>query len=145
MGADIIHHNNMRTYRKMLARAQHQLTTLKCICIMHTNFWNYYMCDNYEEFCKSAESATKNGPRDTFPLYGSTLKYDSEGIYNDGTKIAHLDLKQKTIQKLYPKMPWSRTQYKYAVHMLKKCYGFREVLSPCELIHVQHLSYDDHT
>ena len=145
MGADIIHHTNTRTYTKMLARAQPQLTTLKCICIIHTNFWNYYMCDNYDEFCKSAESATKNGPRDTFPLYGSTLKYDSEGIYNDGTKIAQLDLKLKTIQQLNPKMPWSRTQYKYAVHMLKKCYGFREVPSSCELIHVQHLSYDDHT
>ena len=82
------------------------------------------MCDNYDEFCQSAESAKKNGPRDTFPLYGSTLKYDSEGIYNDGTKIAQLDLKLKTIQQLNPKMPWSRTQYKYAVHMLKKCQVF---------------------
>ena len=103
------------------------------------------MGDNYDEFCKSAEQAKKSGTRDTFTLYGLTLNYDSEGIYNDGTKIAHLDLKQKTIQKLYPKMPWSRTQYKYAAHMFKTCYDFHEVLSPCDLIHIEHLSYDDHT
>ena len=103
------------------------------------------MDDSYEEFCKSAEKAKKTGGYNTFPLYGLTLNYDSEGIYNDGTKIAHLDLKQKTIQKLYPKMPWSRTQYKYAAHMFRTCYGFHEVPSPCDLIHIQHLSYDDHT
>ena len=103
------------------------------------------MGDNYDEFCKSAESATKNGTSFTFFRYRKKLKYDSDGIYSHGIKIAHLDLKQKTIQKLYPKMPWSRTQYKYAAHMFKTCYGFHEVPSHCDLIHIQHLSYDDHT
>jgi hypothetical protein len=35
--------------------------------------------------------------------------------------------------------------YMYAAHMFKTCYGFHEMISPCELIHIQHLSYDDHT
>ena len=103
------------------------------------------MGDNYDGFCQSAENAKKNGRGLKFLRYGVTVKNDSEGIYSYGAKIAHLDLKQKTIQQLYPKMPWSRTQYKYAVHMFKTCYDFREVLSPCDLIHIEHLSYDDHT
>jgi hypothetical protein len=104
------------------------------------------MGDNYDEFCQSAEKANAKSCRgDTFPRYGMTLKYDSEGIYSYGDKIANLDLKRKTIQKLGYRSPMSNRHYKYAAHMFKICYDFHEVLSPCDLIHIQHLSYDDHT
>ncbi len=104
------------------------------------------MGDNYDAFCNSAEQAKKrSGGYNTFPSYGLTMKYDSVGVYSCGGKIAHLDLKQKTIQKLCPKSPRSRKHYKYAAHMFKTCYDFHEVLSPCDLIHIEHLSYDDHT
>ena len=103
------------------------------------------MDDSYEEFCKSAEKAKKTGRYNTFPLYGLTLNYDSEGIYNDGTKIVHLDLKRKKIQKLGHGSVMNHNHYIYAAHMFKICYDFREVGDTCDFIHVEHISYDDHT
>ncbi len=103
------------------------------------------MGDNYAEWSEKAEEAKGKGKVLKFDRYGKNLRYDSEGIYSYGSKIAHLDLKQKTIHKIGY---WSRTtskHYNYATHILDICYDFREVLSPCELIHIQHLSYDDHT
>ncbi len=50
------------------------------------------MGDNSDEFCKSAKSATKNGTSFTFFRYSKHLRYDSEGVYNYGSKIAHIDL-----------------------------------------------------
>ncbi len=98
------------------------------------------MGDNYDEFCEEAEKAKNKGRCLRFLRYGLTLKYDSYG-----TKIADLDLKRKTIQKIGYKSPSSSIHCKYAAHMFKICYDFHEVLSPCELIHIEHVSYDDHT
>ena len=103
------------------------------------------MGDSYEEFRKSAESATKNGTSFTFFKYSKNLRYDAVGVYSYGSKIAHIDLKQKTIQKIGPLAPLHNHHYIYAKHMFQICYDFREVLSPCHLIHIEHLSYDDHT
>jgi len=103
------------------------------------------MVDSYEEFRKSAESATKNGTSFTFFKYSKNLRYDAVGVYSYGSKIAHIDLKRKTIQKIGPLAPLYNDHYIYAKHMFKTCYDFREVLSPCDLIHIEHLSYDDHT
>ena len=103
------------------------------------------MVDSYEEFRKSAESATKNGTSFTFFKYSKNLRYDAVGVYSYGSKIARIDLKQKTIQKIGPLSPLYNDHYIYAKHMFKTCYDFREVLSPCDLIHIEHLSYDDHT
>ena len=55
------------------------------------------MVDSYEEFRKSAESATKNGTSFTFFKYSTNLRYDAVGVYSYGSKIARIDLKQKTI------------------------------------------------
>ena len=103
------------------------------------------MGDSYDEFCKSAENAKKSGKGLTFFYFRETLKYDSEGIYNCGTKIAHLDLKRKTIQKLGHGSVVNHNHYIYAAHMFSICYDFHEVLGPCDLIHIEHLIYDDHT
>ena len=104
------------------------------------------MDNNFYEWSEKAEKATKKSKTLKFLRYGKNLRYNSEGIYSYGTKIAHLDLKLRTIQKLGYRSPMSNKHYKYAAHMFKICYDFHEVLCPCEqIIHIQHLSYDDHT
>ncbi len=105
------------------------------------------MGDNYAEFCKSAEkSRARNGGGLTFFHYRKKLRYDSEGTYSYGSKIAHVDLEQKTSQKIGHLSFMSNKHYNYAVYVFNICYDFHEVLCPCEqLIHIQHLSYDDHT
>ena len=103
------------------------------------------MVDSYEEFRKSAESATKNGTSFIFYRYSKNLRYDAVGVYSYGSKIAHIDLKQKTIQKIGLLAPLYNDHYIYAKHMFKICYDFREEGDTCEFIHVEHLSYDDHT
>ena len=103
------------------------------------------MVDSYEEFRKSAESATKNGTSFIFFKYSKNLRYDTVGVYSYGSKIAHIDLKQKTIQKIGPLAPLHNHHYIYAKHMFQICYDFREVGDTCEFTHVEHLSYDDHT
>ena len=75
------------------------------------------MGDNYDEFCKSAESATKNGTSFTFFRYSKHLRYDSVGVYNYDSKTAHVDLKQKTIQKVGPLTPLYNNHYIYAAHV----------------------------
>ncbi len=57
------------------------------------------MGDNYDELCKSAETAKKSGKGLTFFYFRDNLKYDSEGVYSYGSRIAHIDLKHKTIQR----------------------------------------------
>ena len=103
------------------------------------------MGDNYDEFCKSAESATKNGTSFTFFRYSKNLRYDAVGVYSYGSKIAHIDLKQKTIQKIGLLAPLYNDHYIYATHMFKMCYDFREEKDTNAFIFIQELSYDDHT
>ena len=103
------------------------------------------MGDNYDEFCKSAESATKNGTSFTFFRYSKNLRYDAVGVYSYGSKIAHIDLKQKTIQKIGLLAPLYNDHYIYATHMFKMCYDFREEKDTNDFIFIQELSYDDHT
>ncbi len=112
---------------------------------MHTNFWNDCMGHNFYEWSEETEKATTKNTILKFPRYTKNLSYNSESIYSYGSTIAHLDLKQKTIHKLGYRSRTSSKHYIYAAHMLKICYDFHEVLSPCKLIHIQHLSYDDHT
>ena len=98
--------------------------------------------DNFYEFCETAEKAKEKGKGLKFIRYRKKLRYDSEGIYSYGTKIANLDLGRRTIQTLGYWSPTSSKHFNYAVHLLDICYDFR-MIDP--LVHVQHLSYDDHT
>ena len=102
------------------------------------------MGDNYDEFCKSAENAKKSGRGLTFFYFRENLKYDSEGVYSYGSKIARIDLKQKTIQKIGPLAPLHNHHYIYAKHMFQICYDFREEKDTNDFIFIQELSYDDH-
>ncbi len=58
------------------------------------------MDHNFYEWSEEAEKATEKGKCLKFLRYGKNLKRKSEGIYRYGTKIANLDLKQRTIQNL---------------------------------------------
>ena len=101
------------------------------------------MDNNLYEWSEKAEKATEKGKNLKFLRYGKNLKYNIEGIYSYGIKITNLDLKQKTIQTLGYWSPTSSKHFNYAAHLLDICYGFRPIYS--DMIHVQHLSYDDHT
>ena len=58
------------------------------------------MDHNFYELCEKAEKAKEKGKGKMFLRYGKNLRYDSEGIYSYGTKIANLDLGRRTIRKL---------------------------------------------
>ena len=103
------------------------------------------MDHNFYEWSEKAEKATEKGKALKFDHYGKNLRYNSEGIYSYGTKIANIDLRQRTIQKLGYWSPTTSKHYNYATHLLDICYDFRPIESHDPLVHVQHLSYDDHT
>ena len=83
---------------------------------------------SFIEFCEKAAEATQKGKGLKFPRYEKNLRYDSEGIYSYGTKIAKLDLRMYTIQKLgYWSLSSSR-HYNYAKIILNDWCGFFESL-----------------
>ena len=95
--------------------------------------------NNFYEWSEKAEKATEKGKGLKFDRYGKNLRYNSEGIYSYGTKIAHIDLNLRTIQKLGYWSPTTSKHFNYAAKLLDTHYNFHD------LVHVQHLSYDDHT
>jgi len=101
------------------------------------------MDHNFYEWSEKAEKATEKGKVLKFDRYGKNLRYNSEGIYSYGTKIAHLDLHHRTIEKLGYRSPTTGKHFNYAAHLLDICYDFRPIHD--DLVHVQRLSYDDHT
>ena len=101
------------------------------------------MDHNFYEWSEKAEKATKKGKVLKFDRYGKNLRYNSEGIYSYGTKIANIDLRQRTIQKLGHWSPTSSKHYNCAARLLNTCCDFRPIQD--DLVHVQQLSYDDHT
>ena len=119
------------------------------------------MDNNFYEWSEKAEKATEKGKVLKFDRYGKNLRYNSEGIYSYGTTVATLDLKERSIQRQGYWSSTSSTHYHYAMNMLGANYNFLVkpnpdfripplVRGPIEsladdLVHVQHLSYDDHT
>ena len=112
------------------------------------------MDHNFYEWSEKAENATEKGKVLKFDRYGKNLRYNSDGIYSYGTKIAHIDLNLRTIQKLGHWSPTTSKHFNHAAKLLDTRYDFRpieaapsggtlESLGPN--VHVQHLSYDDHT
>ena len=101
------------------------------------------MDHNLYEWSEKAEKATEKGKGLKLMRHGKNLRYNSEGIYSYGTKTANLDLEQRTIQKMDYWSPTNSKRFNYAAHLLDICYDFRPIDS--DMIHIQHLSYDDHT
>ncbi len=110
------------------------------------------MDHNFYEWSEKAEKATEKDIAlkfeslpglQTKERYGKNLRYNSEGIYSYGTKIASLDLRQRTIQKMGYWSPTTSKHFNYAAKLLDMCCDFRPIHD--DLVHVQHLSYDNHT
>ena len=101
------------------------------------------MDHNFYEWSEKAEKATEKGKVLKFDRYGKNLRYNSEGIYSFGTKIANIDLRQRTIQKQGHWSPTTSKHFNSAAKLLDTCYDFRPIHN--DLVHVQQLSYDDHT
>jgi hypothetical protein len=135
----------------MLALAQLQLTMPKFTTTIpfETIFWNIrYSMENdfarYFDFRMMAERATEKEKLLKFPRYTKNLRYNSEGIYSYKNKIANLNLMNRTVQKIGYWSPTTSKHYNYAKHILNLSYGITEV-EPVPLLHIQELSYWDHT
>ena len=103
--------------------------------------------DNFYEFREKGEKAKEKAKGLKFLRYGKNLRYDSEGIYSYGVKMATLDLGRRTIQTLGYWSPTSSKHY-HAKRMLEECYEFYETEnapSGGQLIQWQNLSYHNHT
>ncbi len=97
---------------------------------------------SYSDFCKNVREKSEKGKTCKFPKYCNILCYSESGIYSCGAKIADLNLDCRVIRKLG--YYWSRRSekhYNYAKDMLEICYDFYEIAP----LHIQTLSYDDHT
>ena len=101
------------------------------------------MDHNFYDWSEKAEKATEKGKLLKFDRYGKNLRYNSEGIYSYGSKIANIDPRLRTIQKLGHWSPTASKHCNYAARLLDMSYDFRP--NHDGLVHVQHLSYDDHT
>ena len=60
-----------------------------------------------------------------FPRYRKQLRFDENGVYSYGKKIAHLDVSRRTVERSIGE---STEHYNYAKHYLAEKYGFRELL-----------------
>ncbi len=98
----------------------------------------------YFDFRMMAERATEKEKLLKFPLYTKNLRYNSEGIYSYKTKIASLDFRDRSIQKLGSWSPTTTKHYHYAKLILHRCYGFEEI-EPVPQLRIQEMSYWDHT
>jgi hypothetical protein len=83
--------------------------------------------DNFYEWSEKAEKATEKGKALKFDRYGKNLRYNSEGIYSYGTKIANIDLQQRTIQKRGYWSPTTSKHFNYAAQLLDTRYDFRPI------------------
>ena len=117
--------------------------------------------DSYAEFCDKAAKAAEIKKGLTLPRYSKRLRFHSESVDSYGAKIANLDLSEKSIQRLGYWSPTTSKHYNYAGKLLEERYNFvqkpgAEATVPIEFlsgfvandipfVHVQHLSYDDHT
>ena len=81
----------------------------------------------YKQFKDKVIGATIQGKRLKFTHFTLNLRYDSDGIYSYTTKIAELNLEDKTIKKLGW---WSKTtsrHYNWTKKYLQKQYDFKEL------------------
>ena len=87
------------------------------------------MDQHYDDFFERAQTATDNGKLMKLPRFQNNFKYDFDGLYTYGTKIAHLDLPRRTIEKLGKWSVTSSTHYNYTRRLLEDRNGFLEILS----------------
>ena len=78
------------------------------------------------DFLAMVREATERGWKLKFARYYRNLRYDLDGIYSYGTRIAELNMLDKTIRKLGKWSITSTKHYNYAKNLLYTTYGLRE-------------------
>ncbi len=84
------------------------------------------MDKNFYEFVDKINTAEARRRKLKLLRDKSNLSLGSDGIYNYGTKIGHLDLHSRIIKSMGYLSPTNSRHYKYACRMLENCYDFQK-------------------
>ena len=82
---------------------------------------------HYDDFFENALTARNKGTFMKFPPFKTNLRYNFDGLYSYNTKIAHINMPNRTIMMLGKWSVTSTTHYNYARNFLEDAYGFREI------------------
>ena len=82
---------------------------------------------HYDDFFENALSATNKGKFLKFPRFKANLRYNLDGLYSYHTKIADINMQDRTITILGKWSVTSTTHYNYGRNFLEDAYGFREI------------------
>ena len=82
---------------------------------------------HYDDFFENALSASNKGKFLKFPRFKANLRYNFDGLYSYHTKIADINMQDRTIKMLGKWSVTSTTHYNYARNFLEDTYGFREI------------------
>ncbi len=87
------------------------------------------MDQHFDDFFENAQKASDKGKFLELSRFQKNLKYNFDGLYSYNTRIAELNMSNRTI---LMRGKWSRastTHYNYTRRLLEDRYGFREILS----------------
>ena len=83
---------------------------------------------HYHYFFENALAASNKGKFLKFPRFKTNLRYNFDGLYSYyNTKIAHMNMPDRTIMMLGKWLVTNTTHYNYARNFLEDTYGFREI------------------
>ncbi len=82
---------------------------------------------HYDDFFENALSASNKGRFLKFPRFKANLRYNFDGLYSYHTKIADINMQDRTIKMLGKWSVTSTTHYNYARNFLEDAYNFREI------------------
>ena len=82
---------------------------------------------HYDDFFENALSASNKGRFLKFPRFKANLRYNFDGLYSYHTKIADINMQDRTIKMLGKWSVTSTRHYNYARNFLEDAYGFREI------------------
>jgi len=80
-----------------------------------------------QEFLSTVRRATKRGRKLKFPKNTKNLRFDADGIYSYGVKVADINMIDRT---MHSSGKWSATtskHYNYAKGLLREAFGFTEI------------------
>ena len=79
------------------------------------------------EFLAMVRRATERGRRLKFPKCTKNFGYDLDGIYSYDTKVADINMLDRTIHSLGKWSVTTSKHYNYAKQLLHSTYGFTEI------------------
>ncbi len=91
-------------------------------------FYDGFIFERYEDFLFYAREASWNGKFLRLPRFQKNAKYNFDGLYSYGKRIADLNISDKTMEKRGKLSPTSTTHYNYTRQLLVDHYGFQEIL-----------------